>query len=183
MNNLITSKEETRRLIEERRYKYFTFPELGLTVQYRKPDMLQLALNNSLPATLADIVIESYKLQMKGADTTELQKRGANLELDNELLTQLRGKSFEMLTNLVTSHRILNVPESDIDNDVISWKDVPEVDAMGFLMHVIYTAQTSETEGGGEVQMKDLETFPNGKQVSKRNSPRKNRQNVRKAAQ
>lgn len=182
MNDTLTSIEQAKRLIEERRYKYFTLPSLGLTIQYREPDMLQLALNNSLPALLADLVIEAYKIQMKGGSLDDVKKRDADVEITNEILGELRGKSYDIMASLCVSFKILNVPETDLDSGVISWKDIPETDAMAFLLHIINMAQNSATEGGGEVSMNDLKTFPDGKQVSKRTSSRKNRSDVRKVA-
>lgn len=165
----ITPAEEAKRLIEERRYRYFTFPVLGLTVKYRNPDVLKLSLNGSFPAALAEVIIDAYKSQMNGRELEEAKAKAATLEANEKLLGELREKGFKLLSELVTSHRILNVPQSDLDNDVIAWDDIPEEDAIAFLMSLINRAQTSTTTEGGEVSSGDIAKFPDGKRVPKRN--------------
>jgi hypothetical protein len=183
MNEQITSIEEAKRLIGERQYRVFTFPILGITFKYRRPDMLKLSLSGSLPTAMAEVIIDAYKTQMNGGsmeDFTETHKSLKNV--DEELLKELRGKGYGLLRDLVTSHKMLEVPESDVDNNIISWNDIPEEDAMSFMLHLIDAVQTSATADGGEVSVKEVTNFPNKKQVSKRNTTGKNRESVRQVA-
>lgn len=169
-NTQVTSGQALRDKIESKRYEYFTFPVLEITVKYRKPDLLKLSFNNSLPAVLADAVIDAYKESVNGTDAAEYREKikNKNLEADNDIVKDLRDKGYKLLEDLVTSHRILNVPESDLDNNIISWDDVPENDALAFVFHLMNKAQEVDTEGG-TVSANDIETFPNRQRKSKRN--------------
>jgi hypothetical protein len=171
----ISTSADIKQKIEERRYGYFTFPTLEFTIKYRNPDLIKLSLNGSLPAFLADQVIGAYKANIEG--TTEQFKeslRKQKVEADDKLLQELRDRGYNLLEELSYSHRIMNVPESDLDNNIISWDDIPEMDAMAFVMHLVGEAQKSQTETGGEVSTDDIITFPDGRGGDKRRIARKN---------
>jgi hypothetical protein len=183
MNEQITSIEEAKRLIGERQYRVFTFPILGITFKYRRPDMLKLSLSGSLPTAMAEIIIDAYKTQMNGGSVEDFTESHKSLKnIDDDLLKELRGKGYGLLRDLVTSHKVLDVPESDLDTGVISWQDIPEEDAMAFMLHLINAAQMSATADGGEVSVAEVTNFPDKKQVSKRNTSGKNRQGLRQVA-
>jgi hypothetical protein len=174
-NTQVTPSDELKRKIEEKRYDYFSFPILEITVKYRKPDLLKLSFNNALPAVLADTVIEAYKEGVNGVSQDDYKKKVANrsTQANNETVKELSEKGYTLLKELVVSHKILDVPQSDIDNDVISWADIPENDAIAFLMNIVNKAQAIETEGG-EVSAEDIQTFPDGGRSKKRTVASKN---------
>lgn len=161
----ITDKEIAKENLAKLR-EYFTFPTLNITIQYRRPDILKLSYNNALPTLMADAVIKSYKAKVEGR-TEENAFDTTNFEATPEFLIELREKGYVLLEKQCTSHKILKVPESDIDNDVISWDDIPEEDAMAFLMHVINRTEVTNTSGG-EVSVKEVTSFPDSKRKSKR---------------
>lgn len=173
----ITSADELRQKIEEKRYDYFTFPVLDITIKYRKPDLLKLSFNNSLPSALAAIVINSYKEAVGGTDMEEYQKKHKDqkLEADDDLVKDLDTKGYILLSELAVSHRFLDVEQSDPENNLIAWKDVPEEDAIAFLLNLINKAQVAKTATGGEVSGSDIASFPDSKRVSKRNTAGKGR--------
>lgn len=174
-NNQVTSPEEFQRHVEEKRYSYFSFPVLEITIQYRKPDLLKLAFNKSLPAVMADTVIKAYKAHLSGAAAAyEKEMKEKTIEASDELVSDLREKGYQLLKELCSSHKILDVPQSDFANNVISWLDIPEEDAIAFLLHLLNSAQVSTTTEGGEMSAKDIQDFPDGKRVPKRHIARKN---------
>lgn len=186
-NNQITSVEELRQKIESKRYDYFTFPVLDITVKYRKPDLLKLSLNKSLPLFIADAVIESYKEAVGGTDMAEYQQKklAEGIKADDQLVEDLSKKGYELLSSLCESHAIKDVPESDFDTTppLIAWKDVPEEDSIAFLLNLINRAQVGTTKSGGEVASEDVTTFPDGERKPKRSTVRKDGQAVRQSAQ
>ncbi len=166
----ITSIEETKRLLEKN-YNYYTFPVLGITIKHRRPDVLKLAFNQSLPEVMADMVIGAYKAKMEGREPDLPEK----LEATDEFLHDLHDKGYVLLSSLCVSHKIMDVPQSDLDNLLISWQDIPEEDAMGFIMHLISSAQTAETSAGGTVSVEEATSFPKPRRSQKRTAARANR--------
>lgn len=172
MNNITTGQDLAAK-IEANRYDFFTFPKLEITVKYRKPDLLKLSINKSLPAAMAAAVIEAYKEAVGGADMAEYAKQAESkkLEPDDELVSDLSQKGYILLNNLVVSHKIMDVPESDVNAEpvpLISYNDVPEEDSIAFLMHLIQKAQEARTQSGGIVTSEDVTTFSNTKRSTKR---------------
>lgn len=165
----ISTAADLRQKLESRRYGYFTFPILDITVKYRKPDLIKLSLNNSLPQFLADQVIQAYKAQIEGnGEAFQAELAQKKIEVDDALLQQLHDRGYTLLSELCMSHKIMDVRESDPDNNLIAWVDIPEGDAMAFIMHIIQSAQTSQTETGGEVSLEDTITFPDPERGRKR---------------
>lgn len=161
----------------------FTLPVLDITIQYRKPDFLKLSFNKSLPEGLAAQIIEVYRAQVKGeGDQYTKDMQNKPLDIDDQFLKDLREKGYTLLKELCTSHKILDVPQSDPDNDVISWTDIPEQDAISFLLHLIESAQTAKTKAGGEISQAEVADFPDGKPVRKRNTARAHGKDVREVA-
>lgn len=174
--NKITTADELRNKIESKRYETFTLPTLDVTVKHRKPDLLKLSFNKHLPGALADLVIASYKAVAGGTDAETLkeQAKNAKVDVDDTFLRELSDKGYTLLSELVISHKILNVEESDPENLLISWNDIPEEDSIAFLMHLLNKAQTAETADGGEISMKEIEDFPDGGRGTKRRTAGKN---------
>lgn len=171
MNNQITSASELAAKIEAKRYDFFTFPVLDITIKYRRPDLLKLSFNKALPTFIADTVIDSYKEAISGTDMREYQKAKAEegVKANEDVIKDLSTKGYNLLTELCVSHTIIN-GLSDLDNGVISWNDIPEEDAIAFLMNLINRASVSQTKTGGEVTSEDVINFPDGKRKSKRSS-------------
>lgn len=169
----VTSAAEMQQKIEERRYAYFVLPSLDVTIKYRKPDLLKLSFNNSLPSMMAESVIAAYRANVEGhaeSYLTELKEK--RITADDTLLKELSEKGYELLKELCSSHKILNVPQSDFENNIISWLDIPEEDAIAFLINLLEKAQKIATAQGGEVSADDITTFPDGKRGGKRNTAR-----------
>jgi hypothetical protein len=183
MTNQITPAADLAAKIEAKRYDYFTFPILEITIKYRKPDILKLALNKALPAVMASAVIRAYKANVEGR-TKEVQAELASekVEATDEFLGQLEDRGYLLLKELCVSHKILDVPQSDFENSVISWTDIPEEDAMAFLLNLIKKAQNAANAQGGEMSGEDIVEFPDGGRSTKRSSTSKNGKNVRQAA-
>jgi hypothetical protein len=184
MTQEITSGSALREKIEAKRYDYFTFPILDITIKYRKPDLLKLSLNKSLPQAMADAVITAYKEAVGGADMAGYVKDAANkkLEADDSLIKDMDEKGYLLLQQLCVSHSILNVDESDFDTvpiPLIAWHDIPEEDAIAFLLSLIQRAQTGKTESGGEISAEEITDFPDGERSAKRSTPRTNGKAVR----
>ncbi len=178
MTQTISSPDDFRQKIQTKRYGFFTFPQLEATIQYRMPDLLKLAFNNSLPAFLAEQVIAAYKAYVSGNSEAFLRDlKEKSVEADDSLIKDLSERGYELLSDLCVSHRIMNVPESDFDSKplpLISWNDIPENDAIAFTTHLITAAQTADTKDGGEVSAADIATFPDGERVKKRRAVRQN---------
>lgn len=177
----ITTAETLAEKIERVQGNYFTFPILDVTIKYRRPDLLKLSLNNDLPAVMAATIIESYKEALGGVDLAEYQAKlkDRKVEPDTNLLEDMAKKGYGLLAQLCVSHKILDVPQSDPVNNVISWKDIPEEDAMAFLVHVINSIQTVKTKDGGEMSYDDITNFPEEKRVTKRGNARTDGKAVR----
>src|SRR5690606_27387451 len=125
--------------IAEKNYLTFTFPVLNITVQHRRPNLLSLSIDGSLPAALADAVIKAYKGTFNGENLTELQQKMAEQnQIDEKAIADFRNKGYKLLTELVVSPKIMDVPESDFSTNppLVSWKDIPEEDALAFVMHI-----------------------------------------------
>lgn len=179
MNNL-TSLADIAAQVEAKRYNEFTFPVLGITIKYRKPDVLQLALNKSLPGVMADAVIKAYKANFEGrGEEFQAEMKAEKISADDKLLTELRQSGYTLLGTLCDNLKIMDVPKSDVENSVLCWNDIPEEDAIAFVLTLINRANTSATNTGGEVSGEEIVTFPDNKRVPKRNSARKNGQDVR----
>lgn len=178
MSKTVTSASELATKIEAKRYDYFDFPTLEITIKYRKPDLLKLSLNKSLPLFIADAVISSYKEAVGGSDMAEYQEKKAKegIKADDQMIGDLATKGYNLLSDLCESHAIKDVPESDFTTTppLISWKDVPEEDTIAFLLSLIQKAQTGTTKSGGEVTSDDVTTFPDSERKSKRSSARTN---------
>jgi hypothetical protein len=179
-----TSADELRQRIEEKRYNYFTFPVLNITIKYRRPDLLKLSFNNSLPSALAAVVIEGYKEAVGGTTIEDYQQKmqDKKIETNDELIKDLGKKGYTLLSELSVSHKFMDVPESDFDASpiaLISWVDVPEEDAIAFLMHIIQRAQVAKNASGGETSNEDVASFPDSRPVPQRNSTGKSRKAVR----
>ncbi len=97
------------------------------------------------------------------------------------MLVDLTQKGYNLLTELCISHTILD-GQSDFENNVISWKDIPEEDALAFLLSLIQKVQTTYTKKGGEVTSTDVTDFPDGERITKRSSSRKNGKAIRQSA-
>lgn len=184
MTQTITPAAELQAKIEARRYDFFTLPTLDVTVKYRRPDLLKLSFNNSLPAAIADMVIKGYREAIEGTDAEAYKAKMAKekIETDDTLIKSLGEKGYSLMSDLVVSHKILNVPESDFAAEpvpLISWNDVPENDAIAFLFNLINAAQTVTTATGGEVSAVEITNFPDGEQVPKRDPIGKSRKAVR----
>lgn len=177
----VTTAETLAEKIERVQGNYFTLPILDVTIKYRRPDLLKLSLNNELPAVMAAAVIDSYKQAVGGADLQAYQDKIKDKKIDaNEgLLEDLSKKGYDLLKNLCVSHKIWDVEESDPANNLIAWKDVPEEDAMAFLVHLINSIQNIKTNDGGEVTLDDLTTFPDSKRKSQRGNARTHGEAVR----
>lgn len=182
MSTQPTSASEAIRLIEERRYSYFTFPTLQITIKYRNPDMLKLAMNKQLPLAMADIIIDAYKTQLAGGNVDDLQEKHKNFEMDDQFLAEVREKGYNILSELCTSFTILDVKQSDPESGVLAWKDIPEQDAMAFLSHLMLQLQRTALAEGGETTSDEVASFPDGTRLPKRNSARKSGKDVRQAA-
>lgn len=176
MTKITTAAEELREKIESKRYDTFTLPTLEITVKYRKPDLLKLSYDKALPAALADIVIDSYKSVAAGIDQDVIKKKAetAKLEADDTFLKELSSKGYNLLSVLVVSHKIMDVAESDPENLLISWQDIPEEDSIAFLIHLLNKAQTGKTAEGGEVSYEEIKEFPDSKRSTKRSTAGKN---------
>lgn len=172
----ITTASELRDKIQSKRYDTFTLPVLDITVQYRKPDLLKLSFDKALPAALADVVIDAYKDIANGVDEATFKKKAASTKLntDETFLKELSSKGYVLLSELVTSHKIMDVAESDPDNLLISWRDVPEEDAIAFLVNLLNKAQVGKTQDGGEISYEEIKNFPDSGGVAKRRPARKN---------
>lgn len=173
----ITTGQELRDKIEAKRYDTFTFPVLEITIKYRKPDLLKLSLTNSLPAAMADAVITGYQEVMSGTDPTAYKDKVQDKKVDVsvDLVKDVSNKSYVLLSELCVSHKILDVPLSDTDNNLIAWCDIPEEDAIAFLVNLINKAQVAQTTSGGEISSGEIVEFPDGKPMPKRNSTSKGR--------
>ncbi len=171
----ITSAAELREKIQSKRYDTFTFPVLEITVKYRKPDLLKLSFNKSLPGAIADAVIGSYKEAMSGVDPEEYKKRLAanKTEADEDLVRDMSTKGYILLSELCTSHKIMDVPESDPENGLIAWSDIPEEDSIAFILNLLNKAQVSTTAQGGEISTEEIIDFPDSPKVPKRDTARK----------
>lgn len=172
----ITTAVQLREKIEAKRYDTFTLPVLDITIKYRKPDLLKLSFDKALPAALADVVIDSYKSVAGGMDEAAFKKKAENthLEADDTFLRELSNKGYGLLSELVVSHKIMDVAESDPDNLLISWKDIPEEDSIAFLVNLLNKTQTAQTADGGEISYKEVESFPDGGGKPKRRTAGKN---------
>lgn len=173
MNNQVTTADVLAQKIEEKRYSYFTFPILEVTIKYRNPDLLKLSLNKTLPTFIADAVIESYKESIGGGDLEKFQeeKLKNGIDANDEVVQDLSKKGYELLSTLCVSHAILNVPESDLAAQpvpLVAWKDIPEEDSIAFLLALIQRSHVAKTDNGGEVTLNDVTEFPEGKRKSKR---------------
>lgn len=167
----ITTPQELKDKIERNRYAMFTFPMLDVTVRHRKPDLLKLSLKQSLPSVMAEAVIEAYKSFTSGSQDDYKAKVDAkmkNFTADESLLEELSTKGYTLLSELCISHKILDVKESDPDNNLLAWSDIPEQDSIAFVMHLLMLAQESQTADGGETSAQEVETFPSSKRKSKR---------------
>lgn len=186
--NEITQGSALREKIESRRYDTFTFPILDITIKYRKPDLLKLSLNKSLPLAMASAIISAYKEAVGGADMEEYAKEAANQKFnaDDAMIKDLSEKGYTLLQELSESHVFLDVQQSDFEAQpkaVIAWKDVPEEDAIAFLLNLIQKAQVGKTKSGGEVSAEDITSFSDGKRSAKRSTTRSNGQAIRQSAQ
>jgi hypothetical protein len=163
---------------------YFTLPILDVTIKYRRPDLLKLSLNNHLPSVMAAAVIESYKEAVGGADLQAYREslKEKKIEADDKLIGDLSTKGYNLLKDLCVSHKILDVEQSDPANNLISWRDIPEEDAMSFLVHIINSTQKVQTRDGGEMSLEDITDFPEGVRKSKRSNAGANGKAVREAA-
>jgi hypothetical protein len=172
----ITTASELQAKLEKNRYDYFTFPQLEITVKYRTPDMLKLSFQNQLPSVMADTIIEAYRELVGGSTEADikntLQEKQAKFKADDDYLKDLASKGYNLLKELCVSHKVWEVEFSDPENDLISWKDIPEVDALAFLMHIVQKAQQVQTKGGG-VSSEELTSFPEGTRSKKRRVARK----------
>lgn len=184
--NQITTGSSLRDKIEAKRYDHFTFPVLDVTIKYRKPDLLKLSLNKSLPQAMANAVIDAYKEAVGGSDMEGYAKEAANkkLEADDTLIKDVDEKGYALLEELCTSHKIMDVPASDFETNppLISYKDIPEEDAIAFLLHVIQRAQTGTTVSGGEISSTEITDFPDNGRSAKRGNAGKNGKAVRISA-
>lgn len=173
LQNTVTTADVLKQKIQDNRFDLFTLPILEVTIKYRKPDLLKLSLNNSLPTAMADSVVEAYKEALGGTDYEEYQRTAAEREIkpNKELVEDVSKKGYNLLEKLCVSHKILDVPESDPDNDLIAWDDIPEEDAISFLINVLNKAQTARTKDGGEMSAEDITTFPGKRRSNKRSIP------------
>lgn len=165
--NLPTAAELEAKVLKTR-YAYFTLPTLDIQIKYRKPDLLKLSFNHTLPQILADNIIKAYKAQVAGDDAEAVIADAKGLQITDEVVAELAPKGYLLLKELCVSLKILDVPQSDFSNEILAWVDIPENDALAFLMHLIGQAQVSETATGGEVTLEDVNSFPDGKRGSKR---------------
>jgi hypothetical protein len=174
MTNITNAAQLREKLTK--RYDTFTLPVLDITVKYRRPDLLKLSFDKALPAALADVVIDSYKSIAGGMSESDFKKKVADTQLkaDDTFLRELSTKGYDLLSKLVVSHKIMNVEESDPDNLLISWNDIPEEDSIAFLVNLLNKAQTAETQDGGEISYEEVKTFPDGRGKSKRSTVGKN---------
>jgi hypothetical protein len=182
-----TPASELADKIEQKRYDTFTFPILDITIKYRKPDLLKLSFNNSLPSALAAVVVNGYKEAVGGADLNEYkeQLKDTKIDVNDALIKDIGTKGYQLLKELSVSHKFLDVPESDFNSvpiPIIAWVDVPEEDAIAFLLNLISRGQVAQTATGGEISMEDVTSFPSGGSVPERNTDGKRRKAVRKSA-
>lgn len=174
--NKITTADELREKIEAKRYDTFTLPVLEITVKYRKPDLLKLSFDKALPAALADMVIDAYKDIASGVDEATFRDKASTtkLDADDTFLKELSSKGYVLLSELVVSHKIMDVAESDPDNLLISWHDIPEEDSIAFLVNLLNKAQVGQTKDGGEISYEEVQNFPDGGRGTKRRTAGKN---------
>lgn len=169
----ISSAAEIAAKVEAKRYGFFTLPVLDITIKYRKPDPLKLALNGQLPSMLADQVIKAYKSNIEGTqDQYKKELESVTFEADNNTLKELTEGGYKLFSDLCVSHVILDCDKSDFASEVISWKDIPEEDALAFMFYILNSSNTAETGNGGEVSSIDIATFPDGKRRKKRSTVR-----------
>jgi len=185
MNTQITPASELQAKIEAKRYDYYTLPILEVTIKYRKPDLLKLSFNKQLPSLMADMVIKSYREAIDGADMKQYQEdlQKHKIAADDALVKSLGEKSYQLLSELVVSHKFLDVPESDFNAEpvpLISWNDVPEQDAIAFLFNLLNVQEVNTVEGA--ISSEEIATFPSGEQGAERDLASKGRKSIRKVA-
>lgn len=174
--NTISTADDFRQKVQANRYGLFTFPQLGTTIEFRMPDLLKLSFNNSLPAFLAEQVIAAYKAHVSGNSSNFLEElKSKQPEVDDDLIKDLAGKGYQLLSNLCVSHKIMDVPESDFKTEpaLISWNDIPENDAIAFTTHLLTAGQSVDTKEGGEMSAEDIVSFPDSPRSKKRRPVRK----------
>jgi hypothetical protein len=166
----ITTADELQSKLDANRYSFFTFPVLDITVKYRNPDLLKLSFNKTLPAAMADVIIGAYKALAGGESEESFAKRAKEKQItaSEEYLQELSTKGYVLLSELVVSHRIADVQQSDTSNNLISWNDIPEEDAIAFVVNLVDKAQEIKTKGGGKTTSSEVETFPDGARSKKR---------------
>lgn len=173
-----SSLAELKSKIEANRYDFYTLPVLDITIKHRKPDLLKLSYNNDLPASMAATIIDAYKEAVGGTNMEEYMSSASDkITSDDNLVKDLSVKGYVLLQKLSVSHRFIDVPESDLEAQpvpLISWNDVPEEDAISFLMHLLQQAQKAKTVDGGEITSEEVSTFPEGKRGANRRPASKN---------
>src|SRR5690606_11125453 len=112
------------------------------------------------------------------------QKMAEQNQIDEKAIADFRNKGYKLLTELVVSPKIMDVPESDFSTNppLVSWKDIPEEDALAFVMHIFQVGNKTTEDAGGEMSSADILPFSDEKQMSERHPTRKKRKAVRDSA-
>lgn len=177
-NKTLTPAADLQSKIEANRYDYFTLPTLDINIKYRKPNLLNLSYNNTLPAVMASQIIGAYKEAVNGKNMDEfISEVETKISVDDQLVKELPEKGYELLKILSVSPRFMDVPESDfsaVPVPLIAYRDVPEEDAIAFLLNLFQRAESAKDVSGGDVTLSDVTEFPKGKRGTNRRTTGKN---------
>lgn len=150
------SSESFLAKLERNNTRTFFLPSLKEEITYRKMDVIESSVNNSLPNFLASRVLDAMKKSVGGEEiTTE------KISLKDDDIKDLLIRATEMWKKLV-------IEPSLSDEQVVQ---VPSEDRLAWFLNAIAESQQSETERGGVLSADEVATFP-GKRGSKRNSKR-----------
>lgn len=142
--------------LEKNSTRTFILPSLQEEVTYKKMDVIEASINNSLPNFLASRVLDAMKKSV-GGETIQEEK----IKLEDEDIKQLLQRATEMWEKLVIE------PKLNIEQII----EIPSEDRLAWFLNAIAESQKTETKGGGELNAVEVANFPR-KRRNRRNTER-----------
>ncbi len=144
--------------LEESNTRKFLLPKLQEEITYRKMDVIESTINNSMPSFLAARVLDAMKKSVGGEDI-----EAEPLKLNDGDIRDLLIRATEMWKKLVI--------EPSLNDEQVSM--VPSEDRLAWFLSAISESQGAGTQGGGVLTAEEAGNFPvqgSKRRVAKRSS-------------
>lgn len=131
--------------LEKKNVRTFLLPDLQEEITYRKMDIIESSVDNSLPTFLAARVLDTMKKSVSGQTPTN-----DPVNLEDKDIQELLVRATEMWKKLVT-------------DPILEMEDIIKIssqDRLAWFLHAVGESQQEETQGGGVVTGEEVTNFP-----------------------